>query len=139
LREEHRLRVFENKMLSRVFGPKRGEVTGGWRKLLNEELHNFCSSPCIISMIKSRRMRWVRHVVCVGEIRNAYKILVGKPDGKRPFRRPRHRWEDNIKIDLRERDLECVDWIRLAQNVDFVRCLNIIKLQCFRSCILLPL
>jgi hypothetical protein len=87
LREEHTLRVFENRMLRRKFVPKRNEVTGGWRKLHSEELHNLYSSPNI------RRMRWVRHVVCKGEMRNAYRILVGRPEGKRPLGRPRHKWD----------------------------------------------
>jgi hypothetical protein len=77
-------------------------VTGGWRKLHNEELHNLYFSPCVIRMINSRRMRWVRHVARMGGKRNAYRILVGKPEGKIPLGRPRSRWVDNIKIDLRE-------------------------------------
>jgi hypothetical protein len=88
-REEHRLRVFENRVPKRIFGPERGEVTGGWRELNNEELHNFYSSPNIIRMIKSRRMRWTRHIARMGEKRNEYRILVGKPDGKTPLGRPR--------------------------------------------------
>jgi hypothetical protein len=92
LREEHTLRVFENRMLRRKFVPKRIEVTGGWRKLHCEELHNLYSSPNI------RRMRWVRHVVCEGDMRNAYKILVGRPEGKRPLGRPRQKWD--IKMNL---------------------------------------
>jgi hypothetical protein len=84
LREEHRLRVFENKVLRRIFGPKRDEVTGGWRKLHNEELCDLYSSPSIIRIIKSRRMRWAEHVARTGEERNAYRLLVGKPEGKRP-------------------------------------------------------
>jgi hypothetical protein len=79
LREEHRLRVFENGVLRRIFGPKRDKVTGGWRKVHNEELHNLYSSPSIIRMITSRRMRWAGHVGSMGEVRNAYRILVGKP------------------------------------------------------------
>jgi hypothetical protein len=102
LREEQRLRVFENRVLRRIFGPKRDEVTGEWRKFHNEELHNLYSSPNIIRMIKSRRMRWAGHVARVGEKRNAYRILVGKPEERRPLGRPRRRWVDNIKIDLRE-------------------------------------
>jgi hypothetical protein len=85
-----------------IFGPKRDEVTGGWRKLHNKELHNLYSSPSIIRMIKSRKMRWAGHVAWMGENCNAYATLVGKPEGKRPLRRPRHRWVDNIKIDLRK-------------------------------------
>jgi hypothetical protein len=92
--------VFENRVLRRIFGPRRDEVTGEWRKLHNEELHNLYSSPNIIRMINSRIMRWAGHIVRMGETRNAYRILVGKPEGKRPLRRPRHWWVDNIKIDL---------------------------------------
>jgi hypothetical protein len=117
LREEHGLRVFENRVLRRIFGPKRDEVTGGWRKL-HEELHGFYSSPSIIRVIKVRRMRWVGHVACMGEVRGAYNILVGKPEGRRPLGRPRHRWEDNIKMDLREIGFGDVDWIHLAQDRD---------------------
>jgi hypothetical protein len=94
--------VFANRVLRRIFGPKRDEVTGGWRKLHNEELHNLYSSPSIIIMIKSRRMRWAGHVARTGEKRNAYRILVGTPEGKRPLGRSRRRWVDNIKMDLRE-------------------------------------
>jgi hypothetical protein len=101
LREEHRLRVFENWVLRRIFGPKRDGMIGGWRKMYSAELHNLYSPPSIIRMIKSRRMRWAAHVARMGEKRNAYKILVGKPEGKRPLRRPRHRCVDNIKMDLR--------------------------------------
>jgi hypothetical protein len=97
LREKHRWKVFENRVLR-----KRDEVTGEWRKLHNEELLNLCPSPNIIRLIKSRRMRWVGHVARIGEKRNAYRILVGKPEGKRPLRRPRRKWVDIIKIDLRE-------------------------------------
>jgi hypothetical protein len=89
-------------VLWRIFGPKRDEVTGGWRKLHNEELHNLYSSPSIIRVIKSRRTRWAGHVARMGEKRNAYRILVGKTEGKRPLGRPRRRWVDNIKMDLRE-------------------------------------
>jgi hypothetical protein len=102
LREEHRLRVFENRVLRRIFGPKRDEVTGGWRKLNNEEFNNLYSSPSIIRMIKSRRMRWARHVTRMGrKYVYAYRILVGNPKGKRPLGRLRRRWDDNIKTDLR--------------------------------------
>jgi hypothetical protein len=85
----------------RIFGPKRDEETGGWRKLHNEELHNLYSSPCIIRMIKSRRMRGAGHVARMGEKRDAYRILVGTPEGKRPLGKPRRRWVDNIKMGLR--------------------------------------
>jgi hypothetical protein len=101
LREEHRLRVLENRVLRGIFGPKRDEVIGGWRKLSNEELHNLYCSPSIIR-IKSRRMRWAGHVARMGEKRNAYRISVGNPDVKRPLGRPRYRWEDNIRMDFRE-------------------------------------
>jgi hypothetical protein len=102
LREDHRLRVFENRVLRRIFGPKWDEVTGEWRKLHNEELHNLYSSPNIIRQIKLRRMRWVGHVACVGEDGNVYKVLVGNPKGKKPLGRPRHRWVDGMIMDLRE-------------------------------------
>jgi hypothetical protein len=101
-REEHRLWVFENRVLRRISGPKRDEVTGEWRKLHSGELHNLYSSPDIIRHIKARRMRQVGHVARMGEGRNVYRVLVGKPAGKRPLERPRHRWEDGIKMDLRE-------------------------------------
>jgi hypothetical protein len=94
LREEHRLTVFENRVLRRIFGPKRDEVTGQRRKLHNGELRNLHSSPDIIRQIKSRRMRWAGHVARMGEGRNVYRVLVGKPEGKRPVGRPRLRWEN---------------------------------------------
>jgi hypothetical protein len=94
---EHTLKVFQNKVLRRIFGPKRDEVTGGWRKLHNEELHDLYSSPSIIRIIKSRSMRWAGHVARMGEKRNVYRLLVAKPEGKRPLGRPRHRWVDNIR------------------------------------------
>jgi hypothetical protein len=94
--------VVENRVLRRIFGPWRDEVTGDWRKLHNEELHNFYSSPNIIRMIKARWMRWAGHVARMGATRNAYRLLVGKPEGKRPLGRPRCRWLDIIKMDLRE-------------------------------------
>jgi hypothetical protein len=93
LREEHRLRVFENRVLRRIFGPKRDEVMGEWRKLHSEGVHNLYSSPDIIRQIKSRRMGWAGHVACMGEERKVYKVLVGKPEGKRPLGRPR--WDQN--------------------------------------------
>jgi hypothetical protein len=95
--------VFENRVLRRIFGPRRDEVTGDWKNLHNEELHNLYSLPNIIRMIKSRTMRWAGHVARIGETRNAYRILVGKPEEKRPLGRPRRGWVDNIKMDLRDR------------------------------------
>jgi hypothetical protein len=118
LMEERRLRVFGNRVLRRIFGPKRNEVTGEWRKLHNEELYNLYSSPGIIRKVKSRRMRWAGHVVRMGKERKVYKVLVGKPEGKRPLGRPRRRWEDGIRMDLREIGFGDVDWIRLAQDRD---------------------
>jgi hypothetical protein len=99
--------VFENRVLRRIFGPKRDGVTGGWRELHNKELHNLYSLPSIIRMIKSRRMRWARHVARMGEKRNACSFLVGKPEGKRPLGRPRCRWIDNIKMDPFRKRTEC--------------------------------
>jgi hypothetical protein len=87
-------------LLKRIFGPKRDEVTEGWRKLHNVELHNLYSSPSIIRMLKSRSIRWAGHVERMREMRNVYRISAGKPYGKRPLGGPRHKWEDNIKIDV---------------------------------------
>jgi hypothetical protein len=115
-REEHSLMVFQNRVLRRIFGPKRDEVTGGWRKLLNEELHGLYSSPSIVRLIKARRMRWAGQVARMGEVMGAYNILVGRPEGRRPLGRPRRRWEDNIKMNLREIGFGDVDWIHLAQD-----------------------
>jgi hypothetical protein len=97
--------VFENRVLRGIFGPKRDEVTGEWRKLHNEGLHNLHPSPDIIGQIKSRRMRSAGHVARMGEGRNVYRVMVGNLEGKRPLERQRHRWEDGIKMDLRE-----IDW-----------------------------
>jgi hypothetical protein len=91
--------VFENRVLRRIFGPKTDEVTGEWRKFHTEDLHIFYSSPNIIRQIKSRRMRCARHVPRMGEKRKVYRVLVGNPEGKRPFGRPRRRWEDGIRMD----------------------------------------
>jgi hypothetical protein len=108
--------VFENRVLRRIFGPKRDEVTGEWRKLLNEKLRDLYFSPRKFRIIKSKRMRWAGHVVRMGEKRNAYRLLVGKPEGKRPLGRPRRRWVDNIRIDLEEVGWGDVDWIGLSQD-----------------------
>ena len=89
-------------LLRKIFGPKRDDVTGDWKSLPNEQFHDLYSSPNVICVIKSRRMRYARHVACMREQRNAHRLLVGKPKGKRPLGRPRHRWEDNIKMDLKE-------------------------------------
>jgi hypothetical protein len=115
LGEVHRLRVFENGVLRRIFGPKR-EEDGSWRKLHNDELHSLYSSPNIVRVIKSRRTRWAGHVARMGEGRGVYKVLVGRSEDKRPLGRPTRRWEDNIKMDLREVRIDVVNWIRLAQN-----------------------
>jgi hypothetical protein len=101
-REEHRLRVFENRVLRRIFGPKRDEITRDWRRLHNEELNELYSSPNIIRVIKSRRMRWAGHVARMGDGRGAYRILVGRSERRRLLGRPRRRWEDNIKMDFQE-------------------------------------
>jgi len=100
LMEDRRVRVFENRVLRRIYGPKRDEVTGEWRKLHNEELNGQYSSPSMVQVIKWRIMRWAGHVAHTDESRGAYKVLVGKPEGKRPLGRPRRRWKDNIKMDL---------------------------------------
>jgi hypothetical protein len=100
IKGEHRLRVFENRVLRKTFGLKRDEVMGEWRKLSNGELRDLYSSPSIITIIMSRRMRWASHVARMGEKRNTYRLLVGKPEGKRPLGRPRRRQVDNIRMDL---------------------------------------
>jgi hypothetical protein len=114
LREEHRLRVFENKML-RIFGRKR-EEDALRKQFHNDEIHHLYSSPNIVRVIKSRRMRWAGHVACMGEGRGVYRVLVGRPEGKRPLGRPRRRWEDIIKLDLRKIGIDGANWIRLAQD-----------------------
>jgi hypothetical protein len=114
LGEEHKLRFFENRMLRKIFENKR-EEDGSWRKLHNDELHNLYSSPNIVSVIKSRRMSWAGRVACMGEGRGVYRVLVGRPEAKRPLGRPRRRWEDNIKMDLREIGIGGAI-IRLAQD-----------------------
>jgi hypothetical protein len=115
LREEHRLRVFENRVLRRIFGPKR-EEDGSWTKLHNDELHSLSSSPNIVMVIKSRRMRWAGHVARMGEGRGVYRVLVGRPESKRPLGRPRCRWEDNIKMEFRETGIDGTKLIQLAQD-----------------------
>jgi hypothetical protein len=122
--EEHRLRVFENRVLRRIFGPKR-EEDGSWRKLHNDELHCLYSSPNIVRVIKTKRMRWAGHVARMGEGRDVYRVLVGRPEGKRPLGRPRRKWEDNIKMNLRKIGIDGVNWIQLAQDrVQWRACVN---------------
>jgi hypothetical protein len=123
LKEKHRLRVFENRVPRRIFGAKRDEMTGGWRNLHNKELRDLYSSPSIIRIIKSRRMRWEGHVARMGEKRNVYRLLVEKPEGKRSLGRPRPRWVDNIRMDLGEAGCGDVDWIGLAQDRNRLRAL----------------
>jgi hypothetical protein len=108
------VRVFENRLLRKIFGPKR-EEDGSWKKLRNDELHDLYSPPNIVRVIKSRRMRWAGHVARMGKGRGAYRVLVGRPEGKRPLRRPRRRWED-IKMDLGKIGINGANWIRLAQD-----------------------
>jgi len=114
---ECRLRLFENSVLRRVFGSKRDEVTGEWKKLHNEELRDLYSLPNIVRVVKLRRMRWAGHVALMGEGRDVHRVLVGKPERKRPLGRARRRWEDNIKMDLRDVG-GGGDWIELAQDRD---------------------
>jgi hypothetical protein len=115
--------VFENRALRRIVGSKRDEVTGGWRKLHNEDLRDLYSSSSTIRIIKSRRMRWAGRVARMEVKRNTYRLLVGKPKGKSPLERPRRRWVDNIKMDLVEIGWGGVDWIGLAQDRDRSRAL----------------
>jgi hypothetical protein len=122
--EEYRLRVFEKKVLRKIFEPKR-EEDGLWRKLHNDELHDLYSSPNIVRVIKSRRMMRAGYVARMGEDKGVYRVFVGKPEGKRPLERPRRRWEDNIKMDLREIGIEGTNWIHLAQDgVQWRACVN---------------
>ena len=108
--------MFENRVLRRVFGPKRDDVIVEWRKIHNEELSDMYSLPKIVRVVKSRRMRWTGHVARMGEGRGVYRVLVGKPEGKRPLGRPRRRWEDDIKMDLQEVGGGCGDGMELAQD-----------------------
>jgi hypothetical protein len=110
--------VFENRVLRRIFGPKRDEVMGGWRKLHNEELRNLYSSPSTIRMIKSMRIKWAGHVARMGANRKAYRILVGKPEGKRPLGRAKYRWVGNIKMDFIDIGWSGMDLIDLAEDRD---------------------
>jgi len=123
LREERKLREFENMVLRRIFGPGRDEVTREWRRLHNEELNDLYSSPNIVRVIKSRIMRWAGHVARMGEERGLCRVLVGKPEGKRPLGRPKHRWVYNIRMDLQEVGCGYMDWIGLAQDRDSWRTL----------------
>jgi len=116
--EERKLRVFENMVLRRIFGPRRDEVTGEWRRLNNEELNDLYSSPNIVRVIKSRRMRWAGNVARMGEERGLYRVLVGKPEGRRPLGSPRCRWVDNIRTDLQKVGCGYMDGIGLAQVRD---------------------
>ena len=118
MREEHRLRVFKNKVLRKIFGARRDEITEDWRKLHNAELNALYSLPNLIRNLKSRQVRWAGHVAHMEQSRNAYRVLVGKPEEKRPLGRPRRRWEDNIKMDLREVGCDPGDWIYLAEHRD---------------------
>jgi len=115
--EERKLRVFENMVLRRIFRPRRDEVTGEWRRLHKEELNDLYCSPNFVRVIKSRRMKWAGHVARMGE-RGVYRVLVGKPEGRRPLGRPRHSWVDNIKMDLQEVGCGYMDWIGLTQGRD---------------------
>jgi len=123
LREEHRLKVSENGVLRRILRPERDEVTREWRKVHNEELNDLCSSPSIVRVIKSRRIRWAGHVARMGERGDVYRFLVRKPGSKRPLGRPRRKWEDNIKMDLQEVGCGGMDWMGLAQYRDRWRAL----------------
>ena len=105
-------------VLRRIFGPRRDEVTGEWRRLHNEELNDLYFSPNIVRVIKWRRMRWAGHVALMGEERGMYRVLAGKPERKRPLGRPRHRWVDNIRMDLQEVGCGYIDWIGRAQDRD---------------------
>jgi len=123
LKEKGRLTLFENRVLRRIFGPKRDEVTGEWRKLRNEELSDIYPYPNIVQMIKSRRMRWADNAESMLERKGVYRVLVEKLDGKRPLGRPRCRWKDNITEDFQEVGRRGIDWIDLAHDRDRWRAL----------------
>jgi hypothetical protein len=126
LREEHRLRVFQYRVLRKIFGPKR-EEDGSWRKLHNDELHSLYFSPYIVRVFKSRRMRWAGHVTRMGEGRGVYRVSVGRPEGKSLLVRPMRWWEDNIKMDLREIGIDGRNWIQLAQDrIQWWACVNMV-------------
>jgi len=116
--EERKITVLENMVLRRIFGPRRDEVTGKWRRMHNEELNYLYPSPNIVRVIKSRRMRWAGHVARMGEESGVYRVLVGKPEGRRLLGRPRRRWVDNIRTDLQEVECGYMDWNGLAQDRD---------------------
>ena len=117
------MKVYENTVLSRIFGPKRDGVTGEWRKVHNEELNDLYSTPNIVRVIKSTRMRWAGHAACMGQRRGAYRNLVVKPEGNIPLGRPRRRWDDNIKMDLQEVGCGGMDRTELVQDRDRWRAL----------------
>jgi hypothetical protein len=123
LREQCRLKVFENRVLRRVFGPKRNEVTREWRRLHNEELNDLYPLPNILRVVKSRRMRWAGHVARMGEERGVHRVLVGKPEEKRPLGILGRRWENNIMTDLQEVGGGHGDWMELAQDRDSLQAL----------------
>ena len=123
LREERKQRVFENIVLRRIFGPRRDEVTGEWRRLHNEELNDLYSSPNFVRAIKSRRMRWAGHVARMGQEMGVYRVLVGKPEGRRSLGRPRRRWVDNIRMDLQEVGCGYMDWIGMVLDTEIWRTL----------------
>jgi hypothetical protein len=120
VREEHRLRMSENRVLRRLFGPEGDEVTGKWRKLHNEELNSLYSSPNIIRVTKLRRMKWAGHVAHMRERRGTYRVLLGKPERKSPLERPRPRWKCNIRMELQEEGCGDVDCIDLGQDRDML-------------------
>ena len=118
MQKERKLRVFQNMMLRKTFGPRRDEVTAEWRRLHNKELNDLYYSPNIMWVIKSRRMRWTGHVARMGEESGVYRVLVGKPEGRSPLGRPGRRWVDNIRMDLQEVGCGYMDWIGLTHDRD---------------------